>query len=184
MRNALVVHEIASVISFQAFGESFAGQVLHACEGRFLVELPDMEADVDPVALLHTAVEAAAAHLDHPLEPAEGPAFAPTGRVVFGYVMLPQLTGSPSWDADGDAPLVLSLGREDLHMLRIAYSSGGGFDGPYEPGPWRWYLGHRVPRDTCISETRVIAPALTGEVAAEVGVLTAEVLTGEMPLPR
>jgi hypothetical protein len=67
-------------------------------------------------------------------------------------------------------------------MLRIVYSSGSGWDGPYDPGPWCWYLGHEKPRDVCVTETKIIGRAPTPEVATEVGIIAAQVLTGEQEL--
>ncbi|HEY3693685.1 MAG TPA: hypothetical protein VGL46_25935 [Pseudonocardiaceae bacterium] len=72
-------------------------------------EFLELDEDVDPVALLEVATAAAAKHLGRKLEPVEGPALAPEGRAVFGYVMLPRQTESPSWDTEGHTPLVLSL---------------------------------------------------------------------------
>ncbi|MDL4777581.1 hypothetical protein [Actinomadura xylanilytica] len=184
VRGVLDEHHIADTFQFQAYGDAFAARVLGACEQRFTAEWQDLEGDVDPVALLDVAVTAAGEHLGRRPEPVQGPALAPEGRAVFGYVVLARHDESPDWGPGGDAPLVLSLGRPDMHMLAVAYSSGAGWDGPYDPGPWRWYLGHEVPRDVCITETTVIAPAPAPAVAAEVGAITARVLTGDLPLPR
>jgi hypothetical protein len=184
VRKVLDEHEIADCFPIQAYSDSFASNILHAYEMRLAWESAHPEEDIDPVALLDIAVTAAASHLVRPLEPLDGPALAPKGRAIFGYVVLPYQPESPDGEPADDRPLVLSLGREDLHQLEVAFSSGAGWDGPYKPGPWSWHLGHEIPRNTCIGATQIVAATPAPEVAAEVGAIVAQVLTGEAPLRR
>jgi len=105
-------------------------------------------------------------------------------RAEIAYVVLPRQAESPSRSLEDDAPLVVSLGHEDLAAANAAASSGAPIIGGYKPGPLSWHLGHSVPGLYFIGGIDVIAPPPSAGVSAEIGVLVAEVLTGVVSLRR
>lgn len=175
----LVQHDISDSLMDQ--GRSFAGQILEARSRAYAIGSFYVGEEIEPLVLLQSVVSAAAAHLGRSLEPTEGPALNKT-RAEIAYVVLPRQPESPAWGPDGEAPLVISLGQEDLAAANAAASSGAPIIGPYRPGPWTWNLGHSTPGSFFMAETSVIAPPPSSEVATEIGVLVAGVLINEMPL--
>ncbi|MFC6884863.1 MULTISPECIES: hypothetical protein [Actinomadura] len=181
VQDALEEHDIAD-----PFGRrlgSLASRILSACHERFALD-GYYATGVDPIALLHTAVDFAADRIEGPFSPLEGPAMADC-RAEVAYVVLPRQPGTPAWGKRGDAPLVVTLGRPDRAADRLIASSGGGPLGEYEPGPWTWCLDHKVPGGIYISHgTRVIAPEPSHETAGELAAIIADVLNGDITLPN
>lgn len=190
---AEALHGIQTVIEEHAIADAFTrscgplpSRLLFALAERFARENYFVgEIVVDPVALLTTALEFVCDHLDEPVAALKGPAMAES-RAVVACMVLPRLPATPAWGEDGDAPLVVTLGRPDRVAQAIVASSGTGAPWrDYDPGPWSWYLSHEVPGHWFSgSGTRVVAQAPSNETAGEVANVIAQVLTGELPLPR
>jgi hypothetical protein len=188
---AQTLQDIQAALDEHGIGEAFtrplgslAGRVLNALCERFAGDNYYVSDDIDPVALLNTAVQFVPDHLGRSLVPQEGPMMA-DARGTVAYVVLPRGPETPPWGEDGEAPLVVVLGRTDLEAYDLIYSSGGGPVGDYQPGPWAWCLSHRVPDHYFIGQgTQVVAQAPSNETAGEVAGLIAQVLTGEVELPR
>ncbi|MEU8347728.1 hypothetical protein SAMN05443665_10052 [Actinomadura meyerae] len=184
---------IQTVIEEHAIADAFTraygplpSRLLDALTERFAGENYFVdETIVDPVALLTTAVEFVCDHVDEPVAALEGPAMAES-RAVAAYMVLPRLPATPAWGEDGNAPLVVTLGRPDRVAQDIVASSGAGAPWrDYDPGPWGWYLSHEIPGHWFPGDgTRVVAQAPSNETAGEVATVIAQVLTGELPLPR
>ncbi|WUH98657.1 hypothetical protein OHR68_34930 [Spirillospora sp. NBC_00431] len=182
VHDALDEHDIAA--QFTRRLGSLAARVLDACVERFARENyePYLDAPVDPLALLDTAVAFAGDRVDWDLTPLAGPVIAES-RAEVAYVTLPPAPGAAT--EDDARPLVVSLGRPDRAAVDLVYSSGGGPLRDYEPGPWSWHLGHKVPGQLFLgTDTRVVAPEPSHETAGEVAQVIAAVLNGEIDLPR
>lgn len=120
---------------------------------------------VDPIELLGAVARAAAERLGVPVAPVEGP----TGdNPAHGYVILPRQPETPPWGPSGEAPLLVKLCR---------YDHGRG------PEPWEWTIAPDVPGGTT-DGLEVAGPPPCLDVAAEVGALAAEALTGTVTLRR
>lgn len=164
-------------------GRSFASQILNARCTAYDIKSFYLDQEIEPTALLADMVSAAAVNLGRPLEATAPPALNDT-RAEIAYVVLPRQPESPSWGPNGDAPLVVSLGQPDIAAANAAASSGAPIVGSYQPGPWTWHLDHRVPGSFFIGGMRVVAPPPSPDVAAEIGVLVADVLTGTVSMPH
>lgn len=184
VHDALDEHDIATPFT-RRLG-SLAASILDACVERFARENydPFLDAPVDPVALLDTAVSFAGDRVDWDLTPLAGPAIAES-RAEVAYVTLPAAPESACGQEAAARPLVVSLGRPDRAAVDLVYSSGGGPLRDYEPGPWSWHLGHEVPGHLFLgTDTKIVAPEPSHETAGEIAQVIAAVLNGELDLPR
>ncbi|WP_067480002.1 hypothetical protein [Actinomadura hibisca] len=186
LEDVLADHDIRD--GFQRRTGDLAGLVLNAVKERCVrANYFTGEEEIDPCALLQVALDFLPDHLDTPLTPLQPPVMADSTAIV-AYMVLPRLDTTPPLGEDGRQPLVVTLGRPDRAAAAAAASSGtGGWYGGYEPGPWEWVLGHKVPHGTWTATfhgTGVVAPEPCAETAARLSPIIAQVLSGETVLPR
>ena len=118
--------------------------------------------DVDPVELLTEVVRVLGEQLGQAPVIIDGPTAWST---TCGYVVIGRLPTTPAWGPHGDAPLAVSLLREDWGGETLR--------------PWEWSLFPDVRGGTSDNAT-VITPRPSIGAAGEVAQVVARVLTGDL----
>jgi hypothetical protein len=156
-------HDVTGADTAPYGEDELAGRILEAVVRS--AQRASTTRPLEPIELLGAVARAAAERLGVPVAPVEGP----TGdNPAHGYVILPRQPETPPWGPSGHAPLLIKLCR---------YDHGKG------QGPWEWTIAPYVPGGT-IDGLEVAGPPPCPDVAAEVGALAAEALTGKATLRR